>query len=147
MVAERMGGLMKAVPHLGTQMKLANKTGIGQTTIGRIRRGEVNATSENMRSIADAFGVTVGYLYGEEAAAGKPVEAAKNRAAVLAEKYSTAAPRSDMPATSYSVWPFSVSRKQFDQLPKSQKDKVNDFIEYTAARWQETHPFKGKKNS
>ncbi len=65
-VAEQLDLLMKQNPHLGTQMKLANKTGIGQTTIGRIRRGEVNATAENLRAIADAFGVPVGFLYGEE---------------------------------------------------------------------------------
>ncbi|EEO27839.1 LexA family protein [Oxalobacter paraformigenes] len=65
-VAEQLDLLMKQNPHLGTQMKLAKKTGIGQTTIGRIRRGEVNATAENLRAIADAFSVTVGFLYGEE---------------------------------------------------------------------------------
>lgn len=68
-VAEQLDTLMKQNPHLGTQMKLANKTGIGQTTIGRIRRGEVNATAENIRAIADAFGVPVGYLYGEDTSA------------------------------------------------------------------------------
>ena len=65
-VAEQLDMLMKQNPHLGTQMKLAQKTGIGQTTIGRIRRGEVNATAENIRAIADAFDVSVGFLYGEE---------------------------------------------------------------------------------
>ena len=65
-VAEQLDMLMKQNPHLGTQMKLAKKTGIGQTTIGRIRRGEVNATAENIRAIADAFDVSVGFLYGEE---------------------------------------------------------------------------------
>ena len=69
-VAEHLDLLMKQNPHLGTQMKLANKTGIGQTTIGRIRRGEVNATAENLRAIADAFDVPVGFLYGEESVHG-----------------------------------------------------------------------------
>ena len=69
-VAEQLDLLMKQNPHLGTQMKLANKTGIGQTTIGRIRRGEVNATAENLRAIADAFDVPVGFLYGEESVHG-----------------------------------------------------------------------------
>ena len=73
-VAERLDQLMKQTPHLGTQMKLANKTGIGQTTIGRIRRGEVNATAENLRAIADAFDVPVGYLYGEETVHGIRVD-------------------------------------------------------------------------
>lgn len=64
---------MKAIPRLGTQQKLAQKTGLGQTTIGRIRRGEVNATADNLRAIADAFGVDVGYLYGETNEYGVPM--------------------------------------------------------------------------
>ena len=73
-VAEQLDQLMKQNPHLGTQMTLAKKTGIGQTTIGRIRRGEVNATAENLRAIADAFDVPVGYLYGEETIHGVRME-------------------------------------------------------------------------
>lgn len=65
-VAERLDYLMNSYPHLGTQMKLAKKTGIGQTTIGRIRRGEVNATAENLRAIATAFDVPVGFFFDDE---------------------------------------------------------------------------------
>ncbi|KKJ05878.1 repressor [Burkholderia gladioli] len=57
--------LMDERPDLGTQVKLALRTGIGQTTIGRIRRGEVNATADNLKRIAEAFAVPVSYLYGE----------------------------------------------------------------------------------
>lgn len=64
-IAERLDGLMKAHPNLGTQQKLASKTGIGQTTIGRIRRGEVNATSDNLKRIADAFNVPLSFFFGE----------------------------------------------------------------------------------
>lgn len=64
-VGKQLSSLMDSVPALGTQQKLAAKTGIGQTTIGRIRRGEVNATLDNLKRIADAFGVPVSYLYGE----------------------------------------------------------------------------------
>ena len=67
-VAERLDYLMKSNPQLGTQMKLAKKTGIGQTTIGRIRRGEVNATAENLRTIASAFDVPVGFFFDDDAA-------------------------------------------------------------------------------
>lgn len=144
-VAERLDGLMKAVPHLSTQMKLAKKTGIGQTTIGRIRRGEVNATSENLRSIADAFGVTVGYLYGEETPAGMQGEKGKGAVASPADKHPAGAGQSGMPENGNPIWPFSISRKFYDQLPKAQKDKINDFIEYTAGRWQESQQGKGGK--
>lgn len=71
-VAARLDALMKAsAPKLDSQQKLAdwiNRHGkkIGQTTIGRIRRGETNATSKNLRLLADAFGVTVGHMCGEE---------------------------------------------------------------------------------
>ncbi len=65
-VGRQLDALMRASPALGTQEKLAKRTGIGQTTIGRIRRGEVNATADNLRAIAEAFHVSVGYLYGEE---------------------------------------------------------------------------------
>lgn len=65
-VAERLDYLMKSRATLGTQMKLAKKTGIGQTTIGRIRRGEVNATAENLRAIATAFDVPVGFFFDDE---------------------------------------------------------------------------------
>lgn len=65
-VAERLDYLMKSHPQLGTQMKLAKKTGIGQTTIGRIRRGEVNATAENLRTIASAFDVPVGFFFDDD---------------------------------------------------------------------------------
>lgn len=64
-VGKRLAALMDRSPALGTQQKLAARTGIGQTTIGRIRRGEVNATADNIKRIADAFGVAVSYLYGE----------------------------------------------------------------------------------
>jgi len=64
-VAKKLDELMRNSIDLGSQQKLANRTGIGQTTIGRIRRGEVNATAENLKAIAEAFDVAVGYLYGE----------------------------------------------------------------------------------
>lgn len=67
-VAERLDYLMKSHPQLGTQMRLAKKTGIGQTTIGRIRRGEVNATAENLSTIASAFDVPVGFFFDNNAA-------------------------------------------------------------------------------
>lgn len=69
-VARKLSELMEAFPDLGTQMKLAKRTGIGQTTIGRIRRGEVNATADNLQRIAAAFGMPVGFLYDETDFAG-----------------------------------------------------------------------------
>jgi SOS-response transcriptional repressor LexA len=64
-VGERLTELMASVPSLSTQQKIAARTGIGQSTIGRIRRGEVNATLDNVKRIATAFNVQISYLYGE----------------------------------------------------------------------------------
>lgn len=61
-IGERLRKLMKNTPHLSTQMAIAKRAGIGQTTVGRILRGEVDPSAENMRKIADAFGTTVEYL-------------------------------------------------------------------------------------
>lgn len=77
-VGRKLGELMDAFPDLGTQVKLAKRTGIGQTTIGRIRRGEVNATSDNIRSLADAFGVPVSFLYDETDVRGLTPEARRD---------------------------------------------------------------------
>lgn len=78
-VGRRVTELMAAVPSLGTQQKLATRTGIGQTTIGRIRRGEVNATADNLKRIANAFNVPVSYLYDETDVSGMTPEQAQAR--------------------------------------------------------------------
>lgn len=64
-VGRKLAELMEAFPHLGTQRAVGQKTGIASSTIGRIRRGEVNATLENVAAIASAFGVPVSFLYDE----------------------------------------------------------------------------------
>lgn len=64
-VAERLSGLMKTFPQLNTQPKLAKRSGVGQTTIGRILRGEVDANSKTLEALATPFGVPIGYLYGD----------------------------------------------------------------------------------
>lgn len=54
-------------PHLQTQPALAKASGVGQSTVGRILRGEVSPGSDSLRRIADAFGVDVGALYWDKA--------------------------------------------------------------------------------
>lgn len=61
-IGERLRKLMEETPLLSTQMAISKLTGIGQTTIGRILRGEVDPSAENMRKIAGAFKTTVEYL-------------------------------------------------------------------------------------
>lgn len=62
-VGRNIAALMDAHVALGSQPALARRTGVAQSTIGRILRGESNATGENLRRIAGAFGVDVGMLY------------------------------------------------------------------------------------
>lgn len=71
-IAQKLDELMSESRDLSSQQKLAKRVGIGQTTIGRIRRGEVSATVENLKDIADAFGVAMGYLFGETDKNGMP---------------------------------------------------------------------------
>lgn len=66
-VGRNIASLMSWHPSLGSQPALAKRTGIAQSTIGRILRSESNASSEYLRKIADAYGVDVGLLhYNEE---------------------------------------------------------------------------------
>lgn len=49
--------LMTLKPELGSQMQVAKKTGLSQSTVGRILRGEVNPSVDAMMSISKEFGV------------------------------------------------------------------------------------------
>lgn len=62
-VGLNMALLMERTPELGSQPALAKKAGIAQSTVGRILRNESAPTGENLRRIAEAFGIDVGDLY------------------------------------------------------------------------------------
>jgi transcriptional regulator with XRE-family HTH domain len=55
--------LMTSQAGLHSQPLLAKKSGVSQSTIGRIIRGEVNPSADNIKRIADALGVDVTSLY------------------------------------------------------------------------------------
>src|SRR5260364_265519 len=59
-------------PDLNTQIKVAKKSGIGQTTVGRILRNESSATADNIEAIACAFGLSVGELLSTQTNVGEP---------------------------------------------------------------------------
>lgn len=61
-IGERIRRLMEKNPDLSTQPAIAKRTGIGQTTVGRILRGEVDPSADYMLRLADAFETTVEYL-------------------------------------------------------------------------------------
>ena len=62
-VGRNIATLMASNVALSSQPALAKKTGVAQSTIGRILRGESNASGEVLKNIAAAFGIEVGGLY------------------------------------------------------------------------------------
>lgn len=62
-VAINLKFLMDQRPELGSQPLLAKRSGVGQTTIGRILRGEVSPTAENLRKICEALECEVTFIY------------------------------------------------------------------------------------
>lgn len=61
-LARNLTVLMTAYPEIGSQKLLFKSTGVTTSTIGRIRRGEVSATLDNIEALAKAFKITVGDL-------------------------------------------------------------------------------------
>jgi transcriptional regulator with XRE-family HTH domain len=61
-LAANLSALMGGHPEFASQMKLSKATGVGQTTIGRIRRGEGAATIDNVYKIAKAFNLSASDL-------------------------------------------------------------------------------------
>jgi SOS-response transcriptional repressor LexA len=62
-VGRNIASLMDASAALHSQPSLARRTGVAQSTIGRIIRGEVSAAGETLRKIAEAYDVDVDSLY------------------------------------------------------------------------------------
>jgi SOS-response transcriptional repressor LexA len=54
--------LMVSSRHLRTQTALARKSGVTQSTIGRILRGEVDPQSDNLERLAHSFGMSYSTL-------------------------------------------------------------------------------------
>ena len=65
-LAKRLRDLMDKRPDLETQEKVAKRSNVAQTTVGRILRGSVAATLDNVEAIAGAFGVPAASLLSEE---------------------------------------------------------------------------------
>lgn len=66
LLAKNVRQQMSLRPHLNTQVKLAAKAGVAQSTVGRILRGEVSPLLSHVESVAAAFGVTVTSLLTDE---------------------------------------------------------------------------------
>ncbi|CAN0626442.1 XRE family transcriptional regulator [Burkholderia multivorans] len=65
-LANRLQSLMAVTPHLDTQMKVATRAQIAQSTVGRILRAEVYAQLAQVESLAEAFRVSPAFLLSEE---------------------------------------------------------------------------------
>lgn len=57
-LSRNLDALMSAHEELNSQQKLSRKTGVGQTSVGRMRRADGSATIDNVHSVARAFGLT-----------------------------------------------------------------------------------------
>lgn len=57
-LARNLDWLMESHPELNSQLKLSRVSGVGQSTVGRIRRAEVSATVDNIYRLGKPFGVT-----------------------------------------------------------------------------------------
>lgn len=68
-LAANLRRLMDSSDMLDTQVKVAARAGIAQSTVGRLLRGEVHAQLDQVEAIANAFRVTVGELLTDHAAA------------------------------------------------------------------------------
>lgn len=62
-VGQNLALLISVHPELNSQPLLAKKSQVGQTTIGRIVRGEVDPQASNLRKICAAFNIDVGALF------------------------------------------------------------------------------------
>ena len=56
-IADRLRALMAACPDLDTQVKLARKAGLSQSTVARILSADSAATADSIADLAHAFGV------------------------------------------------------------------------------------------
>lgn len=63
---------MKRSADLKSQLALSKRSGVGQTTIGRILRSETNPGAEVVRKLARALQVPVAALFGEPVKAAEP---------------------------------------------------------------------------
>lgn len=54
-LAANLDALMSVHPEFKSQMKLSKASGVGQTTVGRMRRAEGAATIDNVQKVAKVF--------------------------------------------------------------------------------------------
>lgn len=92
-LADRLNTLMFRTRALDTQVKLAEASGVAQSTIGRILRCETSATLDNIESIARAFGIDASVLLrsAESPASGMDAELSRVASLPASERMKVAA--------------------------------------------------------
>src|ERR1700744_2414691 len=65
-LARNLRHLMNVTPALDTQVKVAARASIAQSTVGRLLRGEVYAQLSQVEALAEAFRVEVAALLSDE---------------------------------------------------------------------------------
>ncbi|MFY7867203.1 helix-turn-helix domain-containing protein [Roseateles sp.] len=61
-IAERLRELMAASPDLDTQVKLAHRSGLSQSSVARILSADSSATVDSIANLARAFGIPPAFL-------------------------------------------------------------------------------------
>lgn len=114
LVAVALERAMKARPELDSQNALAKKSGVGQTTIGRILRGETDPSTEVVRKLARALQVPIATLFGE--AVPVPELTAGNAGPESGGASHPARLTQPMIADTYTglQWPFKLAGLEYD---------------------------------
>lgn len=136
-IAKNLATLME-LKGLTSQPALSARSGVGQTTIGRILRGEVNAQAENLNKIALALGCDINVLFWhpdrlrEMIRSGLPLhrlEAEKNDSVLRVAREEpaqyTISPRHAALIDLFEALP----QKEQDELIKSLEDKKQQYEE------------------
>ena len=108
-LAANVGTLLGAHKAINTQVKLAKKSGLGQSSISRVLGGEGQPRAGTVGAIAEAFGVTPAQL-------------------LTPEWMDTAGNENVRPREmAQSDWPFKrISKESFAALRDWQKDGIED---------------------
>lgn len=72
-IAANLARAMQESPDLGSQVALSKRSKVGQTTIGRILRGEATPGADVLRKLAKALQMPASALLGEAASGGSHV--------------------------------------------------------------------------
>jgi len=89
-LARNLDALMSTKPELNSQLKLSRISGVGQTTVGRIRRAEGAATIDNVEKLAKVFHLTVAELLDPNLRVERAAGDTKARAFALAAEIQSA---------------------------------------------------------